>query len=106
MRAGRMKYRLHVFKPETLANAFGEEQNRYTQVATIWAERVKLLGNFHTEAAEQFSDYQVVFNVRSEHHVLEGYRVQQLGGYLYNVDNVIPNLDRGMLTLQCSRINE
>ena len=36
----------------------------------------------------------------------EGWRVRQIGGYVYTVANIIPNLDRGMLTLQCVRVNE
>ena len=36
----------------------------------------------------------------------ENWRVQQVGGYLYTVVAIIPNLDRGYLTLQCDRVNE
>ena len=35
----------------------------------------------------------------------ETWRVKQLGGYEYTVTNIIPNIDRGMKTLICERVN-
>ena len=36
----------------------------------------------------------------------EGWRVQQQGGRLYEVTAIVPNRDRGMITLICDRVNE
>ena len=56
--------------------------------------------------SEHFPDYRAEFNIRDAHRVKENWRVQQLGGYLYSVTNIIPNLDKGMKTLVCERVNE
>lgn len=105
MRAGAMKYRLQLLRPVSLSNEFGEERNDYVAQRTVWAERVKMSGQRSEEVGELFADYRVEFNVRDAHPVAEGWRVQQLGGYLYDVTAIIPNLDRGMKTLVCVRHN-
>lgn len=106
MRAGEMKYKLQLLKPSVVTNDFGEEKPSYEYIRTIWAERVKQSGVRSEEVGEHFPDYSVEFNIRDAHPVEENWRVQQLGGYLYTVTNIIPNLDRGMKTLKCERVNE
>lgn len=54
---------------------------------------------------EHFPDYRVEFNIRDAHEIDENWRVEQLGGHLYTVANIIPNPDRGMNTLVCDRVN-
>lgn len=106
MRAGAMKYRLKVFQPQAVVSGFGDESEPFEYIKTIWAERVKLSGNRSIEVSEQFASYNAEFNIRDIHKIKEGWRVEQLGGNLYDVTNIIPNIDRGMLTLQCVRVNE
>lgn len=101
-----MKYRLQVLQPVTKCNDFGEETAIYCHVRTIWAQRVKLSGSRSEEVGEHFPDYRVEFNVRDVHPIRENWRVKQLGGYLYTITNIIPNIDRGMNTLVCERVNE
>lgn len=100
-----MKYRLKIYEPVSGADKWGEETPEYRELRTIHAERVKFSGNRSEEVGEHFPDYRVEFNVRDAHPVKELWRVEQLGGYLYTVTNVIPNLDRGMKTLICERVN-
>lgn len=106
MIAGRMKYKLKILEPSTAPNDFGEEETTYTELRTVHAERVKNTGKRSEEVGEHFPDYQVEFNVRDAHPVAENWRVEQLGGYLYNVVAVLPNIDRGYKTLICERVNE
>lgn len=100
-----MKYRLKVYEPVSDANGFGEETPTYRHFRTINAERVKATGNRSEEVGEHFPDYRAEFNIRDAHPVKENWRVEQMGGYLYTVTNIIPNLDRGMKTLICERVN-
>jgi len=106
MRAGAMKYRLRVLCPQSTTSGFGDEGEPFQFLRTIWAESVKLTGSRSIEVAEQFANYYAEFNIRDAHKVKDGWRVQQEDGVLYDVTNVIPNKDRGMLTLQCMKVNE
>lgn len=106
MQAGRMKYRITLLQPTKTANEYGEEAVEYTATRTIHAERVKTSGNRSEEVGEHFPDYSAEFNVRDAHPVADNWRLQQIGGYLYTITNIIPNIDRGMNTLICVRVNE
>lgn len=101
-----MKYRITLLQPSSTQTRFGDETITWTATATVHAERVKASGRRSEEVGEHFADYSVEFNIRDAHTVGEGWRVQQLGGYLYTVTNIIPNLDRGYKTLVCQRVNE
>lgn len=106
MIAGRMKYKLTLLEPVKATNDYGEETTTYTETRTVHAERVKQSGNRSEEVGEHFPDYRVEFSIRDAHPVQENWRVQQLGGYLYTVTNIVPNLDKGFKTLICDRVNE
>lgn len=106
MIAGRMTEWLTVLKPTTVVNAFGEEHITYTEQATIHAERVKESAMRRTEVGEHFPDHDAEFNVRDAHTVEENWRVRQLGGLLYTVVAIVPNRQRGYVTLKCERVNE
>jgi SPP1 family predicted phage head-tail adaptor len=101
-----MKYRLELQRPVVVPNEFGEMAPTFEVTKTIHAERVKMSGRRRIEMGELTADYSVDFNVRDVHEVSEGWRVRQLGGYLYSVTNVTPNADRGYKTLTCDRVNE
>lgn len=105
MQAGKMRYRIEILEPVKGANRFGEQAETFESRGTAWAERVKLTGRRSEEVGEHFPDYSVRWNIRDAHRVEENWRVRQLGGYLYTVTNIIPNRDRGMLTLVCERVN-
>ena len=106
MQAGRMKYKVTLLQPQTITTASGNEKTTYTATRTVWAERVKAAGHRSEEVGEHFPAYSVDFNIRDAHPVGENWRVQQVGGELYTVTNIIPNLDRGYKTLVCVRVNE
>lgn len=106
MIAGRMKYKLKLLEPSTAQNDFGEEETTYTELRIVHAERVKNTGKRSEEVGEHFPDYRVSWNIRDAHTVAENWRVQQLGGYLYTVVAIEPNIDRGYKTLICERVNE
>ena len=101
-----MKYRLTLLDPQTVTTASGNEKTTYVAIRTVWAERVKATGRRSEEVGEHFPDYSVDYNIRDAHPVQENWRVRQLGGELYTVTNIIPNLDRGYKTLVCVRVNE
>ncbi len=106
MRAGALKYKLAILEPLRTTDRMGAESVTYTERRTVWAERVKTTGSRSEEAGEHFPDYQAEFNIRDAHPVRENWRVQQQGGYLYTVTNIVPNLDKGYKTLICTRVNE
>lgn len=106
MMAGRMKYKLTLLEPVKAENDYGEEKTDYVETRTVHAERVRQSGSRSEEAGEHFPDYRAEFNIRDAHPVLENWRVRQLGGHLYTVTNIVPNLDRGYKTLVCVRVNE
>lgn len=106
MRAGAMRERLQVLQPFQDVDHFGAEKTEYKLVNTIHAERVKYKGWRSELVGEHFPDYSVEFNIRDAHEIKEHWRVQHVGGYLYDVLNIIPNVERGMLTLVCGRVNE
>lgn len=106
MIAGRMLYKLAVYKPVVETNAYGEETETYEKVSVIHAERVKSSGKRSEEVGEHFPDYSVEFNIRYAHVIGENWQVEQLGEHRYTVTNVIPNLGKGYKTLVCERLNE
>lgn len=106
MRAGALKYKLELLEPKRTTDRMGAEKVEYTKIRTVWAERVRATGSRSEEVGEHFPDYTVEFNIRDAHPVQENWRVQQLGGYLYTVTNIVPNLEKGYKTLLCERVNE
>lgn len=106
MKAGRMKYRVTLLEPQRTTGSMGDENVEYIPTKTVHAERVKQGGNRSEEVGEHFADYETEFNIRDVHQVDENWRLQQLGGYLYTVVAIIPNLDCGYKTLRCARVNE
>lgn len=106
MRAGALKYKLMLLEPKRTTDRMGAEATTYNPTRTVCAERVRATGNRSEEVGEHFPDYAAEFNIRDAHPIAENWRVQQLGGYLYTVVAIIPNLDRGYKTLLCDRVNE
>lgn len=106
MIAGRMKYKLTLLEPVKVENDFGEETTTYVETRTVNAERIKHGGSRSEEVGEHFPDYSAEFNIRDAHPVQENWRAQQLGGNLYTITNIVPNLDKGYKTLICVRVNE
>lgn len=105
-----MKYRLRLLEPRPVADSrskFGSPQRDFTDTGVVaWAERVKLTGRSDMTASDLFAAYDAEYNVRDAHPVDSGWRVEELGGHLYNVVNVIPNRERGYKTLKCKRVNQ
>lgn len=106
MIAGRMRYKLEMFRPERVTDNFGAEKDTFVSVGICHAERVKITGTARDEVGEHFADYRAVFRVRDAHAIKEQWRVQELGGLLYVVASIEPNRERGMLTLNCERLNQ
>lgn len=106
MQAGRMRYMLELFEPVRVTDRFGSESVEWTSRGKVHAERARLSGRRSDEVDERFGDYSVDFNIRYRHEVDEHWRVRQLGEHLYEVLAVIPNIDRGMKTIKCERVNE
>ena len=106
MRAGAMKYQLELLEPTTTTDRMGAERVEYKATRTVHAERVTTSGGRSEEVGEHFAAYQAQYNIRDAHPIAENWRVRQLGGYLYTVVAIVPNLDRGYNTLICERVNE
>lgn len=101
-----MTTRITLRRPSVETGKTGATKVTWIDGETVWAERVKLSGSSVVEAAEQFPDYRADFNIRSAHEVAEKWQVQEEGGYLYIVSNILPNVRKGFNTLQCMRYNE
>lgn len=106
MRAGALKYRLTLLEPQRVTDRMGAERVEYIETRTVRAERVRTTGNRSEEVGEHFPAYSAEFNIRDAHKVQENWRVRQVGGYLYAVVSIVPNLDKGYKTLLCDRVNE
>lgn len=105
-RGGNDWYRIKLYELTTTRNEFGEESVSYKERGTYRAQRTNLKGVLRTETDELFPDYTVEWNIPFPIQVDEGWRLQQLGGYLYTVTNVLPNVRRQLKTLICQRVNE
>lgn len=106
MIAGKMKYKILLLEPQREEDRMGAKKVTYRETRTVWAERVSASGGRSEEVGEHFPTYAVQYNIRDVHPVQENWRIKQLGGYLYTVTAIIPNLDRGYKTLVCERVNE
>lgn len=106
MRAGPLKYKLVLMKPTRGTDRMGGETSDYEDTVTVWAERVRFSGARSEEVGEHFADYDAEFNIRDKHEVGENWRCRQLGGYLYTIIAIVPNIDKGYNTLICNRVNE
>lgn len=106
MKAGGMRYKLRILRPDVEIGELGGERPVWVPTAVAHAERVKMNGSYGLEVGERFPSYKTEWNIRDAHTVKENWRVEQLGGHLYTVVNITPNRERGMLTLTCERVNE
>ena len=101
-----MKYTLSLLRPVTTTNDFGERVTSYEAAGSCRAELVKHTGKRSEEVSEHFPDYSAEFNIARPVVVEENWRAQHMGGHLYTVTNIIPNLEKNMKTLRCERVNE
>lgn len=106
MYAGRMKYRLKVSELVVTRDKFNAEKSAWVDRGCIHAERVKQTARRSDELGEHFPDHSATYNIRDAHKIKENWRVEELGGNLYTVTAIVPNKDRGMLTLYCERVNQ
>lgn len=106
MLAGKMRSMLRIYKPIKQRNAYGEETLSYQDLGLIHAERLKETGLATTEVGGVFNAYTAQFNIRYQHKISETWRVAEVGGRLYTVDAIYPNIERGLKTLVCTRVNE
>lgn len=105
MIAGRLTYRLTLLEPVATGTMSGARHTDFRATRTVRAERVRQSGRTRTEVGEHFAEVSTMWRIRDAHPVGEGWRVQQLGGYLYSVTAIEPNRERGFLTLTCERVN-
>lgn len=106
MKSARLKTYLTLMKPSESRNKYGGKDVDFEVTKTVHAERVKYTGKMGVVVGETFVQYDADYNIRDVHEVKEGWRVQERDGYLYTVDHIIPNHDRGFVTLNCIRVNE
>lgn len=106
MIAGRMRHKLVLLEPQRVVDRMGAEDTVYNETRTVHAERVKFSGRRSEEVGEHFPEYRAEFNIRDVHPIDENWRVRQVGGHLYTVTAIVPNVERGYNTLVCDRVNE
>ena len=108
MIAGRLRYRLKTFCPVVGEGPFGVADAEYTEHKSIRAERVKYSPSAKFELHEVYPYYKETYLFRSAHSFIkEGWRVMEMGSsILLEVRNIIPDIQRGMLTLECEKVNE
>ena len=101
-----MRHKLVLLEPQRVVDRMGAEDTVYNETRTVHAERVKFSGRRSEEVGEHFPEYRAEFNIRDVHPVDENWRVRQVGGHLYTVTAIVPNVERGYNTLVCDRVNE
>lgn len=106
MRSESLNIRLEILEPVTTVNDFGEEFLTYKSKGTVYADRVKMTGKRSEVIAEHFPSYSTAYDVYIYANVKENWRCQEVGGYLYDITNIIPNEQKDMQTLICERVNE
>ena len=106
MIAGRMRHKLVLLEPQRVVDRMGAEDTVFNETRTVHAERVKFSGRRSEEVGEHFPEYRAEFNIRDVHPIDENWRVRQVGGHLYTVTAIVPNVERGYNTLVCDRVNE
>ena len=94
-----MKYSVTLLEPKKTTNEYGEEAIEYVETRTVRAERVKAAGYRSEEVGEHFPDYNADFNIRDAHPLGENWRLQQKGGYLYTITNIIQHLQASQVLL-------
>lgn len=105
MIAGRMKSLIEVFRPNDAKNPFGETERTWEKVGTWHAQRASLSGTRVSEADELFADYRARYYVRIAHRPSVGWRLTGDDGQTYEITSLIPNKSRGMLAIDCQRVN-
>lgn len=105
MKAGRMTTHLTLFRAEVTRDEFNAEETEWVCIGGAMAERVRQTGRYGVQGGELFADYQVRFNLRDGHKVVENDRVRERGGHLYQVTQIERNRRRGMITITCDRVN-
>lgn len=101
-----MRHKLVLLEPQRVVDRMGAEDTVFNETRTVHAERVKFSGRRSEEVGEHFPEYRAEFNIRDVHPIDENWRVRQVGGHLYTVTAIVPNVDRGYNTLVCDRVNE
>lgn len=101
-----MRHKLVLLEPQRVVDRMGAEDTVYNETRTVHAERVKFSGRRSDEVGEHFPEYHAEFNIRDVHPIDENWRVRQVGGHLYTVTAIVPNVERGYNTLVCDRVNE
>lgn len=109
MNRSKLTERLEYYRQVRKETSFSSVKTSFErQPGFIRAELRKLTGKKRLETGEIFSAYDAEWIVDNRHLISEGDRLRHLtqGGLLYRVDNIIRNRDKGMNTLQCSKVNE
>lgn len=106
MRSESMDTVLDILEPVVNVNDYGSEDVTYQKTVTVYAERVKMTGKRAEVICEHFPSYSAAFDTYIFYSVQENWRVQEHGGYLYTVTNIIKNKSRDLQTLVCERVNE
>lgn len=101
-----MRHKLVLLEPQRVVDRMGAEDTVFNETRTVHAERVKFSGRRSEEVGEHFPEYRAEFNIRDVHPIDENWRVRQVGGHLYTVTAIVPNVERGYNTLVCDRVNE
>ncbi len=106
MKAGRLSYFLTPQKLEVLEDPVtGETKRVWRDQPEIRAERVKFISKAVTRGGESFFDADAVFRIRWTHRIEDGWRVQERGGFLYDV-TVEPDRENDMRLLKCTKVND
>lgn len=106
MNAGTLAYFLDCFRLETVTDPVtGETTREWTEAGTVRADRIKLNGRAVMSGRESTVKADAAYYVRIQHHITDGWRVRERGGYLYDV-TVEPNRQKGLKLLKCTKVND
>ena len=92
--------------PVKTVNAYGEEKITSWKDEGKWrAQRQSISGKRTEEVGEHFEDLSAKYIVRWGHQPKAGWRLVTEDGVTYEVAAIEPNRRRGLLTLNCNRVN-
>ena len=106
MRAGGLKYQIELYKPENRESGFSSSASIwYDLVRSTRADILFNKGGIVQEGKEYLPSYSVDFRVRNYHDVQENWRVKYKDKF-YQIEAIIPNDKRQLVTLVTNMVNE
>jgi SPP1 family predicted phage head-tail adaptor len=88
MRAGELRHRIIIRELAGTRNEYYEEERSYSDVATVWAQKITPRGREYTSANVEVEERTVVFKIRYRSDVTTKMIVEDADGTQYDIEVV------------------